>query len=56
MLFWNLSNKWRIFHRPIDVGVQLAVDIVKCCCVLHNYVRDQDGYKFEDTLTITGME
>ncbi|CAI6357997.1 unnamed protein product [Macrosiphum euphorbiae] len=54
--FGILSNKWRIFHRPIDVNVEFAIDIVKCCCVLHNFVRDRDGFKFDDTLTITGME
>lgn len=54
--FGILSNKWRIFHRPIDVNVEFAIDIVKCCCVLNNFVHDRDGYKFEDTLTIIGME
>lgn len=54
--FGILSNKWRIFHRPIDVNVEFAIDIIKCCCVLHNFVRDRDGFKFDDTLTITGME
>jgi hypothetical protein len=53
--FGILSNKWRIFHRPIDVAVPFAVDIVKCC-VLHNFVRERDGYNFEDTLTIAGFE
>lgn len=54
--FGILSNKWRIFHRPLDVDVELAINIVKCCCVLHNFVRDRDGYDFEDSLTVTGME
>ncbi|XP_022181966.1 protein ALP1-like [Myzus persicae] len=54
--FGILSNKWRIFHRPIDVDVELVIDIVKCCCVLHNFVRARDGYDFEDSLTVTGME
>ena len=54
--FGILSNKWRIFHRPIDVGIEFAVDIVKCCCVLHNFVRDRDGYKFEDILTVNGFD
>lgn len=54
--FGILSNKWRIFHRPIDVHVDFAVDIVKCCCVLHNFVRDRDGFKFDDTLAISGFE
>lgn len=54
--FGILSNKWRIFHRPIDVKVDFAVDIVKCCCVLHNFVRDRDGFNFDDTLTVCGFE
>ncbi|KAK2577575.1 hypothetical protein KPH14_012786 [Odynerus spinipes] len=53
--FGILSNKWRIFHRSIDVGIEFATDIVKCCCVLHNFVRERDGYHFEDTLTVNGL-
>jgi len=30
---------------------ETAIDIVKSCCVLHNFFRRRDGYKFEDTLT-----
>ncbi|KAL4112956.1 hypothetical protein QTP88_016668 [Uroleucon formosanum] len=52
--FGILSNKWRIFHRAIDVDIELAIDIVKCCCVLHNFVRARDGYEFEDSLMVTG--
>uniref|UniRef100_A0A8C5Q003 DDE Tnp4 domain-containing protein n=1 Tax=Leptobrachium leishanense TaxID=445787 RepID=A0A8C5Q003_9ANUR len=54
--FGILSNKWRIFHRPLDVNVDFCVDIVKCCCVLHNYVRGRDGFNFEDSLTVMGLE
>lgn len=54
--FGILSNKWRIFHRAIDVNVNFAVDIVKCCCVLHNFVHDRDGFNFDDSLTICGFE
>lgn len=54
--FGILSNKWRILHRPIDVKVDFAVDIVKSCCVLHNFVRDRDGFSFDDTLAINGFE
>lgn len=53
--FGILSNKWRIFHRPINVNTNLAVQIVKTCCLLHNYVRQRDGYNFTDSLTITGL-
>lgn len=50
--FGILANKWRIFHRPINVCVDFAADIVKACCILHNFVRERDGYRFEDTLTL----
>lgn len=48
--FGILANKWRIFHRPLDVSVDFADIIIKACCILHNYVRKRDSYNFEDTL------
>lgn len=48
--FGILANKWRIFHRPIDVNINFCVRIIKACCVLHNFVRIKDGIKFTDTL------
>lgn len=50
-----LANKWRIFHRPLNVDPTLAEDIVKVCCVFHNFVRDRDGVQIEDTLTVDGL-
>lgn len=54
--FGILSNKWRIFHRAINVNVDFIVDIIKACCVLHNFVRERDGHRLEDTLTVEGFE
>lgn len=54
--FGILSNKWRIFHRPLNVQPDFATDIVKACIVLHNYVRDRDGYVVEDTMSMTGLQ
>lgn len=54
--FGILSNKWRIFHRPMNVTTELAVDITKACCVLHNYVREKNGINFQDTLSIDGFD
>lgn len=54
--FGILSNKWRIFHRPMNVTTELAVDIKKACCVLHNYVREKNGINFQDTLSIDGFD
>ncbi|KAF0752545.1 protein ALP1-like [Aphis craccivora] len=49
--FRILANKWRIFHRPINVNIDFTEDIIKACCILHNFVRERDGYNFEHTLT-----
>lgn len=46
--FGILSDKWRIFYRPLNVSVPLAIRIVQACCVLKT-LREQDGYNFEDT-------
>jgi len=54
--FGILSKKWRIFQLPQNVSPEFAVDIVKTCAVLHNFVRERDGYKFEDALRVTGLE
>nr|CAI5836615.1 unnamed protein product [Callosobruchus analis] len=53
--FGIMSNKWRILHRPMDVDINFAVDIIKCLCILHNFVRKRDGYRFEDTLSVVGQ-
>jgi hypothetical protein len=56
--FGILTNKRKIFHRPLNVSVNsdFAVDITKACIVSHSYVRNRCGYNFEDTVTITGLE
>jgi hypothetical protein len=53
--FGILTNKWRIFHRAMDVSLDFAIAIIRCCCVLHNFVRTRDGYVQEDTLEINGL-
>lgn len=49
--FSILSNKLRILHSPILVEPNYIDDIIKACCILHNYVHRRDGYKFENTLS-----
>ncbi|CAH2018476.1 unnamed protein product [Acanthoscelides obtectus] len=41
--FGILANRWRIFHRPLDVKLETAIWIVKACTVLHNFVREKTG-------------
>lgn len=40
----------------MNVNVELAVCIVKACCILHNFIRIRDGFNFENTLSIDGLE
>ena len=54
--FGILSNKWRIFRRPLRVSPDFTVVIANACVVLHSFVRERDGYKFEDAVTVTGLE
>lgn len=53
--FGIMTNKWRIFHRPLNVNIDYAQDILKACCVLHNYVRLRDGFRFDQTLFQTSL-
>jgi len=54
--FRILSNKWKFFQQLLNVSPDFAVVIVKASVVLHNFVHERDGYKFEDALTVTGLE
>nr|CAI5833844.1 unnamed protein product [Callosobruchus analis] len=47
---------WRIFHKPLNVNTDFAQNIIKACCVLRNYVRLRDGYRYEDTLFKTTLD
>lgn len=52
--FGILENKWRIFHRPINVSQEFSKDIVKACVILHNLVRVKDGSRSEDLYVSEG--
>jgi len=53
--FGILSNKWTIFHKPINANLDLCVILVKTCCVLHNFVRSKDGFNIQDTTSTEGF-
>nr|CAH7719378.1 unnamed protein product [Callosobruchus chinensis] len=40
--FGILAQKWRIFFRPMEVSVKSVTLIVKTCCILHNFLRDNN--------------
>lgn len=46
--FGILTNKWRILNRALDVSITLSIDIVKACCILHNFVRKRDGHHIRE--------
>jgi hypothetical protein len=54
--FGIVANKWRIFHRPLDVTPQFCDNIVKACCILHNFVRRNDGLQLEYNLYESDFE
>jgi hypothetical protein len=37
------------------VSIDFAEDIVRACCVLHNFVRGKDGHNFDRTLYVEGL-
>lgn len=39
----------------MNVGFNIAKNIIKSCCVLHHFIKVRDVYRFEDTLTIEGI-
>lgn len=53
--FGILSNKWRIFHRPLNVSKNFAKDIVKACVILYNLVRDRDESTSDDFYVAKGF-
>lgn len=54
--FGILTNKWRIFHKAINVNVDHAYLIIRACCILHNFVRERDGVNYETMDYIYGLE
>jgi hypothetical protein len=51
-----VCNKWRIFHRAIDVCPNFYDFIVNTCCILHNFGRQRDGFQFQDNLNECTLE
>jgi hypothetical protein len=41
--FGILYSKWRIISKAIETEVELADNIVKCICVLHNTIIEKVG-------------
>jgi len=50
--FGILANKWRLFHRSLDVNIKTAIWIIKAVTVLYNFVREKNGFNLENILHI----
>jgi len=48
--FVIVYNKWRIFRLATDVCPNFCDVTVITCCILHNFVRQRDGFQFQSTL------
>ncbi|KAJ8890690.1 hypothetical protein PR048_010199 [Dryococelus australis] len=53
--FGIFTNKWRIFHQPLNIKYSCFVAFLKAVCALHNYVCDMDSVCFDVTLQISGL-
>jgi len=54
--FGTVCNKWRIFRCAIDFCPDFCDVIVETCCILHNFVRQRDGFQCQDTLCECPLE
>ena len=54
--FGIFSNKWKIFHRPIQMKVENICAVVKASCVLHNFVRRIEGKPAQEKLVHNDAE
>lgn len=54
--FGVLANKWRVLHTTILVEPDFCDDIVKACCVLHNFIRKRDGYNYDEETDVHNLD
>ncbi|KAM4027492.1 uncharacterized protein ACNLHF_023212 [Anomaloglossus baeobatrachus] len=44
--FGIMSNRFRIFHTPINLKIDSIDKVVLACCVLHNFLRKRDELEY----------
>ena len=50
--FGILAQCWRLLNRCIQLKEQNVVQVIKACCVLHNFLRDTPSYTDRSTLQV----
>ena len=50
--FGILAQRWRLLNRHIQLKEQNVVQVIKACCVLHNFLRDTPAYTDRSTLQV----
>jgi hypothetical protein len=54
--FGIVCNKWRIFHRAVDVCLDFCNVTVKTYCILHSFICQRDSIQLQDTLYECSLE
>lgn len=54
--FGIIASKWQILNKSIETNVDVAVDIVKCICVLHNIIISKEGVEHNLTTVEPGKK
>lgn len=50
-----MENISKTSQRLVE-KLKMSTKIIQACCVLHNFVRERDGFDFEDTLIVMGVD
>ena len=50
--FGILAQRWRLLNRHIQLQEQNVVQVIKACCVLHNFLWDTPAYTDRSTLQV----
>ena len=50
--FGILAQRWRIFNRRIQLHEDNVTEVIKACCVLHNFMRESPEYRDRASLQL----
>ena len=50
--FGIFAQRWRIFMQRIQLDPEIVTEVIKACCVLHNFLRETPEYRDRGTLRV----